>query len=148
QQRLRLLDPLVGLAEDIDRPILGERRRPDPQANSGIVQRAPRKFFARILLARRRHVRMGEHAIGRDTVAREDAATYPDHGRDLTLGKIRITVIMTRIGNFDPDRARVDVGVRAPRRLPGVPRAPRFWHTLNDVAVFHHYVVRGDFARR
>ena len=33
-----------------------------PMADAGIVQRAPRKFFAGILLARRRDIRMREHA--------------------------------------------------------------------------------------
>ena len=83
-------------------------------ADAGIVQDAPGKLFAGILLARRRDVGMAEHARRRNRVAGEDAAAQRSHRRDLPLGKIAIAELMAGIGDLDTDRAGIDVGLAGP----------------------------------
>src|SRR5664279_5830849 len=46
-----------------------ERGGAHPMADAGLAQELPREFLARILLARRRHVRMRQYAIGADRAA-------------------------------------------------------------------------------
>src|SRR5581483_9574605 len=58
QRFLQRRDPVAAIAERQQRLVVAERGRIDPMADAGIVQRAPRKFFARVLLAPRRHVGM------------------------------------------------------------------------------------------
>jgi len=52
---------------------------------------------------------MRQHAIGRNLVPGCDTAAERSHGGNLPSGKIRIAVVVPRIGDLDPDRMRVDV---------------------------------------
>src|SRR5665811_440532 len=49
-----------------------ERGRAYPMPDAGFAQQVPRKFLARILLARRRHVGMSQNADGTDRPAPGD----------------------------------------------------------------------------
>ena len=79
--------------------------RPGPACGSAPRRNAPRMFSGRTMW----RVRI--------------AAAQRDDRRDLPLGKIRIAEIVAGIADLDADRARVDVGVAAPGRHPGVPGA-------------------------
>src|SRR5262249_46724843 len=73
QQRLRLFDGGIGFAKREDRSCRVDGGGLDPQADAGIGQRLPWKFFAGIALTRGRDVGMGEHAVGGNPVAGADA---------------------------------------------------------------------------
>src|SRR5215467_5601676 len=114
QQRLYLRDGGIGFAEREDRTRRVDGGGLDPQADAGIGQRLPWKFFAGIALARGRDVGMGEHAVGGNPVAGTDAATERRHRRDLPFRKGGIAMVMSGIGDLDADRARIDVALPRP----------------------------------
>ena len=111
-----------------------------------LVKRAPRKFLAGILLARRRDVGVTQHPPRRDRVARLDAAAERGDGRDLALGEIGIAVVVARIGDFDADGARIDVGFAGPKCPAGVPGPTALRDQLDDATVFKDEIMAGDFA--
>jgi hypothetical protein len=57
---------------------------------------------------------MGEDTIRRDHVTREEIAAKRDHGLDLRVREVRISEVMSGIGDLDTDRARIDVGLTGP----------------------------------
>src|SRR6516225_10096723 len=114
QQRLYLFDGGVGFAERENRSRRIDRSGLDPQADAGSGQRLPGKLFAGIALARRRDVGMGEHAVGGNPVAGENAAAERRHRRNLPFRKGGIAMVMSGIGNLDADRARIDVALPRP----------------------------------
>src|SRR6185312_11714348 len=116
ERELQLRDVFSGVAVAKTAAFDRERRWWHPVPNSGLAEQIPRKFLARILLARWRHVGMGEHAVGTDRAApREDRTAECDHRGDLTARKIRIAEVMARIDDLDSDRAGIDVGLARPR---------------------------------
>ena len=146
ERGLQCDDLVAAIARREHVTLLGQRRRLYPMAHAGIVERSPRKFLARVLLARRRNVRMGKDAFGRNCVAGENAAAERRHRGDLPCGKIRIAVIVAGIGDLDADRAGIDVGFAGPGRRAGVPRAAAFLHRLHDAAVLEHEIMGRNFA--
>src|SRR5262245_38209529 len=114
EKLLQLPDRRIAVAQDVDRTVLDDRRRPDPQPDPRVVQDLPWEFLARILLARGRDVGVAEHAVGWNAVTREDAAAECRDGGDLAAREIGIAVVVTRIDDLDADRARVEVGFARP----------------------------------
>src|ERR1700732_5076181 len=139
EPRLYFRDRRILFAEHEYRSTWGDRRGLDPKSDAGGVQHPPGKFFAGILLAGRGDIRMPQHAPGRDAVAREDAAAKGGDGRDLPLGEIRIAAAVAGIGDLDPDRARIDVGLALPYGCSRMPGPARFRHALDDVTVLHDH---------
>src|SRR5438067_9464793 len=92
--RLKVAD-LRSLIAHRERDAVCDRFRRDPGADPGSREPAPGKFFARILLAHGRHVRMGEHAPGWDRVSRHNIAAEGDHRCDLRVGKVIVTPAMS-----------------------------------------------------
>ena len=121
-----------------------DRGRLHPVADAGIGQRMPRKFLAGVLLARRRDIGMGEHAMRRHLAAQHDAPAQRDHGGDLAQRKIRIAPVMAAIDDLDADRTGVDVFLAGPDRHAGMPGALGLRHALHDAAVFQHDVMCRD----
>ena len=117
-------------------------------ADAAPPERLPRKGLARVALARRRDVGMGEYPLGRDRPARADVARERDRRLDLALGKGRRAAVMARIDDLDPDRGGVQVAFALPRRLARVPRPIAFRDQLVDRAVFPDKIMRRDLARR
>src|SRR5262249_7999374 len=115
EQLLHLANRRIAFAEYVNWAIRGDRRRLDPEPDPGIVQDLPGKFLARVLLARRRDVGMAKHAAGRNAMTGEDAAAERRPRRNLAARKLRIAMIVSRVGDLDADRARVDVGLTRPR---------------------------------
>src|SRR5262249_13936611 len=120
-----------------------ERRGFDPMADTRLVELAPGKFLARILLAARRHVGMREHAVRSDAMPGGDIAAEHNHLANLRLGKVRIAELVPRIGDLDADRARVDVLLALPGGNSCMPRAPRLRHALDNAAILPDEIMRG-----
>src|SRR5262249_58836598 len=114
----------------------------DPVSDTGFIKRAPREFLPRILLARRRNIRMGQDADRGNRVAGLDAPAERRYCRDLAFRKIRIAVIVPRIGDFDSDRAGIDISLAGPLRFAGVPGTTAFRNYLHDPAVLEDEIVR------
>src|SRR4029079_4764688 len=92
-----------------------ERRGAHPMSDAGFTQQGPRKFLARVLLARGRDVGVSQDAIGGDRPAPgDDRPAQRDDRRSLTQRKIRIAELMTWIDDLDSDRAGIDVGLACP----------------------------------
>src|SRR5512144_133401 len=96
QQFLHFLDDRTGFAEREDRSARFDGSRLDPEADAGIGERLPWKLLARVLLARRCDIGMGEHAVRRDSISPEDAATERRDRGDLSFGKGGIAVVVPR----------------------------------------------------
>src|SRR6266851_2299369 len=92
-----------------------ERGSADPVTNARFTQQSPRKFFARILFARRRYIGMTQNTVGTDRPASgNDRLAERDARRNLTQRKVAITEFMTGVDDFDADRSRIDVGLTRP----------------------------------
>ena len=77
-----------------------------------------------------------------------NAAAERGHCRDLALGKVGITVLVTGIGDLDSDRAGIDVGFARPEGSAGMPGATALLNQLDDAAVFEHEVMGRHLAPR
>ena len=117
-------------------------------ADPGPPQPLPRKGFARVLLAGRRDVGMGEHALGRDSPAGADVARRGDRRRDLALRKGRRAAVMAGIDDLDPDRGRVEIALAFPQGLARVPRAALSGTSWSDRAILPDQIVRRDLRGR
>src|SRR5205085_11599485 len=74
QRFLQRDDWIAARPESQDLAKVHDRRGLNPMPNAGFMKRAPREFFSRILLARRRNIRMGQDTHRCDHVTGLDAA--------------------------------------------------------------------------
>src|SRR5262245_47973994 len=94
---------------------------------------------------------MRKHAIGTNSMARDDVATKCLEAPHLHIGKIGIVEVVAGIMYLDADRAGIEIGLAVPETLPGVPGAESFWHHLRDAAFLVDQIMTGDlrlFARQ
>jgi hypothetical protein len=130
------------------RPGIGKAQRLRPQADAGAGQPSPVEQLARIDLARRRHVRVTQHAMGRDGMSAEDLRGQRLERLHLRLGKRPIAAGMAGIDQLDADRARVDVGGASPGADPRMPGPPLLRHQPIDRAVLIDAVMGAHPRRR
>src|SRR6185295_5542802 len=105
---LKILDRSAAVVRR-KRAAFRDRRRIDPEADTGGGELRPGEFLARILLARRCDIGVRQHAFARNVTPLDDVAAKLDDGVDLRVGKIAVAELVTRVDDFDADRARVDV---------------------------------------
>src|SRR5690606_23390245 len=115
--------PLVAKLQD---GAAADRLRLDVVADAGTVKASPVELLAGVDLARRRHVRVGEDALGRDGVAGDDVPAQRLEGDKLRFRKVGIEGVVAGVLYLDPDRARVDVAFSRPERHTRVPGAVGF----------------------
>src|SRR5262245_49091033 len=72
RERLLQSADRASMVAECERAAVTQRGRLDPMTHAGRVQASPGKFLAGILLARRCHVGMRQHAVGWNAVARND----------------------------------------------------------------------------
>src|SRR5690242_10041571 len=78
-------------------------RRFYPMPDTGFKKCAPGKLLAGVLFARRRNIGMCKHPNRGNAAASLNTAAKRRHRGDLASGKIRITVVVTGICDFDSD---------------------------------------------
>ena len=115
-------------------------------ADAGGGQPGPGKLLAGVLLAARRHVRVGEHALGANAVTSDDVLAQGFHGLQLRLGKVGIAAIMAGIVDLDADRGGVYVSLAGPDGLARVPGPHLLRHHLRDAALLVDGIVAGDLT--
>ncbi len=125
-----------------------ERCRADPATDPFAGEPRPVEFLARIDLAPRRHVGVGEHTLGRDGVPPRDVTGERRHRPHLGAGKVGIAEHVSRVLDLDPDRCRVDVGLPCPVGNARMPGTHVLGHHLRDATAVVDHVVARDLARR
>ena len=123
EHRLQRFDRLALLTLREIAPV-DDRLRRDEMPDTRFMQARPGKQLARILLAQRRHVGMGQHVLRWNAPARADVAGQRDYRVDLRLGEGRQPAIMAGIGDLDADRAGIDIRGRLPGGFPRMRRPP------------------------
>src|SRR5690606_9610335 len=103
-----------------------ERLRLDVVADAGTGTASPVKLLAGVDRARRRHVRGGGVALGRDGVAGDDDPAPRLVADQVRFRKVGIEGVVAGVLYLDPDRARVDVAFSRPERHTRVPGAVGF----------------------
>src|SRR5262249_2362084 len=84
-------------------------------SNSGFAKKTRGELLARILLARRRHIRVGENAIRAEgSPSRDDRFTDRNYRSDLPQWIIGVTKFMAWVHNLNTDRTRINVGIVSP----------------------------------
>ena len=131
------------------RPRVEPRRRRSqrfarPQAEAGVGQALPRKLHARVALALRREVAVGEDRLRRQAQPAGQIGQQAQQALDLRLGERFPAVVV----ELDADRRRIQIRHVAPAARAGVPGAPLFGHQLIDAPVLADQVMRADLALR
>src|SRR5687767_2261704 len=114
QQGLRGLDLRAAIART-EGAAVADRRGLYPMADARAVEIRPWEALAWILLAAGRDVRMCENPLPRDRPAADDVPAERRHRGDLRGRKRGKPAVVSGIGDFDADRAGIDVAVLAPR---------------------------------
>src|SRR5262249_5795564 len=120
--------------------------RLDPKSDAGTGEAPPIELLAGVTLSAGRNVGMGEHAVWRDSVARENVDTKRLDCLHFGIRKVGIVEVVAGIVNFDADRAGIEVGLARPAALTGVPRALRLGHHLRDAALLVDEIMRRDLG--
>src|SRR5262245_22670232 len=126
-----------------------ERGGAHPVSNARFAKKTPGELLARILLARRRHIRVGENAIRAEgSPSRDDRFTDRNDRSDLPQWIIWVTKFMAWVHNLNTDRTRINVGIVSPNGFARVPGALLFRHALNDATIFKYHVMGRNLACR
>jgi hypothetical protein len=147
QHRLQGLDRLAGVAHG-EEAAIPHRRRRHPVPDAFARQPLPGKVFARILLACRRHVGMGEHTGSGDRAPDDDVAGQRDDRGNLRFRIGRQPAGMAGMSDLDADGAGVDVAHARPGSGARVPGPVGLRHHLHDASVLEHEVMGRDLGGR
>jgi DNA-binding GntR family transcriptional regulator len=108
----------------------------------------PGEKLARIILARRGHVRMADDIAARDAVAVDDLARELDDRFHLCLGKGSVSEFMAGIDDFHTDARTVHIGDASPIRAPCMPGALVFIDHADHLTILCHQIMRGNLCFR
>ena len=119
-----------------------------PVSHAQLMQPPPGKMLARIALAPRGDVGMGEDMFGSNVMAGADIVRQSRNGLDLRNRVGRQVAVVPVVHDLDADGGGVDVADGLPLAGARVPGAVCFGHHLQDLAVLLHHVVAGHFRCR
>lgn len=116
QHGLQRLDRLAVFAT-CQKPPAADRRRLEIVADTRLVEPLRGEVMARVCLARRCNIRMGQNIFRLDGITLAYIATEADDRLDLRILERRIVFEITRIDDLDADGSGIDVRFALPEAL-------------------------------